>query len=128
MNTYNPNFTAEELVAWVAEKKENENNWSMMAFCYMDEDSGDIVIQRSGDECEDNMMVVLLYEDSLDLTLCGEDGCAGNYDMYSPMYSYRSDLLYLPLYSQAENWLKGEIICIHGRKPDEDEYKMLGED
>lgn len=73
-----------------------------------------------------NLAVSLIWESFLDFVLAGEDGCISNYDMYTPIYSYKTDKLYLIPYSVAENWKKGEIIEIcNGRKITDEEMKNI---
>ena len=74
-----------------------------------------------------NLMIALLWELSLDFAIAGEDGCMGNYDMYTPLYSYKTDKLYLILHSEAEKWKEGEIVRIYGREIDEEERKEIEE-
>ena len=127
MKKYNSNFTSEELEIWVENYKENNNNWSMLDFCYMDEESGDIVVQRSSDD--NNPIWFDIYnEDELDVYWIGEEGCAGNYDMYIPIYSTKSGLIYFILGSQNQEYLEHKIVVLHGRKPDDDEKRFIEED
>ena len=73
-----------------------------------------------------NLAVALIWESSLDFTLAGEDGCISNYDMYTPIYSYKTDKLYLIPYSIAEDWKRGEIIEIcNGREPTKEELEYI---
>ncbi len=74
-----------------------------------------------------NLMIALLWENSLDFAITGEDGCISNYDMYTPLYSYKTDKLYLIPYSEAEKWKEGEIIRIYGREMNEEERKFVEE-
>lgn len=75
-----------------------------------------------------NLAVSLIWESDLDFVLAGEDGCISNYDMYTPIYSYKTDLIYFIPYSVAENWKKGEIIEItNGREVTEEERQYIEE-
>lgn len=73
-----------------------------------------------------NFAVSLIWESDLDFTLAGEDGCISNFDMYTPIYSYKTNLIYFILYSIAEDWKRGEIIEIsNGREPTKEELKYI---
>lgn len=73
-----------------------------------------------------NLMVSLIWENGLDFTLAGEDGCISNFDMYTPLYSYYTNLVYIIPHSVAENWKKGDIIEIcNGREPTQEELDFI---
>ena len=75
-----------------------------------------------------NLAVSLIWESDLDFILAGEDGCISNYDMYTPIYSYKTDLIYFIPYSVAENWKEGEIIeIVNGREVTEEERQYIEE-
>ena len=107
------------------------NNWydNFSAFEWQEDDS--FVCKASEEALKyletQNLMVALLWESSLDFAIAGEDGCMGNYDMYAPLYSYKTDKLYLIPYSEADKWEKGEIIRIYEREIDEEERKEIEE-
>ena len=128
--TEKPEWLTEEAI----EKYANEmlpNNWydNFSAFEWQEDDS---LICKASEEAlkspdTQNLMIALLWELSLDFAIAGEDGCMGNYDMYTPLYSYKTDKLYLISHSEAEKWKEGEIIRIYGREIDEEERREIEE-
>lgn len=107
------------------------NNWYNLfsAFEWQEDDSFICKASKEALESPDtqNLMIALLWESSFDFALAGEDGCMGNYDMYTPLYSYKTDKLYLVPHSEAEKWKRGEVIQIFGREMDEEERKYVEE-
>lgn len=80
-------------------------------------------------ECKEleNLSIALLWENSLDFVVSGEDGCMGNYDMYTPLYNYYTGKQYLISYSVAEDWKNGKEVTIYGTTPNESEMKDIEE-
>lgn len=72
-----------------------------------------------------SLAIALLWDSSEDFELSGEDGCAGNYDMYTPLFNANNGYEYLILYSQAEDWKEGKEVTIHGRQPSEEDLKDI---
>lgn len=73
-----------------------------------------------------NFAVSLIWESFLDFTLAGEDGCISSFDMYTPIYSYKTNLIYFIPYSVAEDWKRGDIVEIcNGRKPTKEELEYI---
>ena len=107
------------------------NNWYDNFSAFEWQEDGSFVCKASEEALKSpdtqNLMIALLWESSLDFALAGEDGCMGNYDMYTPLYSYKTDKLYLMLHSEAEKWKEGEIIRIYGREIDDEERKEIEE-
>ena len=107
------------------------NNWYDNFSAFEWQEDGSFVCKASEEALKSpdtqNLMIALLWELSLDFALAGEDGCMGNYDMYTPLYSYKTDKLYLMLHSEAEKWKEGEIIRIYGREIDDEERKEIEE-
>ena len=107
------------------------NNWYDNFSAFEWQEDGSFVCKASEEALKSpdtqNLMIALLWESSLDFAIAGEDGCMGNYDMYTPLYSYKTDKLYLVLHSEAEKWKEGEIIRIYGREINEEERKEIEE-
>lgn len=107
------------------------NNWYSNFFVFEWKEDDSFVCKASKEALESpdtqNLMIALLWENSFDFALAGEDGCISNYDMYTPLYSYKTDKLYLIPHSEAEKWKRGEIIQIFGREMDEEERKYVEE-
>lgn len=72
-----------------------------------------------------SLAVSLLWENDLDFVLAGEDGCVSNYDMYTPIYTPKTDKIYFVLYSVAERWKEGDMVTIYGRTPTEEEREYI---
>ena len=79
--------------------------------------------------CEEteSLAVALLWESGLDFEIAGEDGCLNNFDMYSPLYNFKTGLLYLIPYSVSDEWKNGKEVTIYGREVDEEELKNIYE-
>lgn len=72
-----------------------------------------------------SLVVALLWESSFDFQIAGEDGCAGNFDMYSQLYNTKNGLLYLILYSDSEKFARGEEVTIYGREVTDEEHEEI---
>ena len=107
------------------------NNWYSLFSVFEWQEDDSFICKASEEALESpdtqNLMIALLWELSLDFTLAGEDGCMGNYDMYTPLYSYKTDKLYLVPHSETKKWKEGEIVRIYGREIDEEERKEIEE-
>ena len=107
------------------------NNWYSLFSVFEWQEDDSFICKASEEALESpdtqNLMIALLWELSLDFAIAGEDGCMGNYDMYTPLYSYKTDKLYLILHSEAEKWKEGEIVRIYGREVDEEEREEIEE-
>lgn len=105
------------------------NNWYNLfsAFEWQEDDSFICKASKEALESIDtqNLMIALCWENDLDFSPAGEDGCMNNYDMYTPLYSYKTDKLYLVPHSQAEKWKRGEVIQIFGKEMDDEERKYV---
>ena len=79
--------------------------------------------------CEEteSLAVALLWESGLDFEIAGEDGCLNNFDMYTPLYNFKTGLLYLIPYSVSDEWKNGKEVTIYGREVDEEELKNISE-
>lgn len=79
--------------------------------------------------CEEteSLAVALLWESGLDFEIAGEDECLNNFDMYSPLYNFKTGLLYLIPYSVSDEWKNGKEVTIYGREVDEEELKNIYE-
>ena len=47
--------------------------------------------------------------------------------MYSPLYNFKTGLLYLIPYSVSDEWKNGKEVTIYGREVDEEELKNIYE-
>lgn len=100
------------------------NNWYSNFSEFHFNDDGSFTCKRPDEfSCleTENLAIALLWESSLDFNVSGEDGCMGNFDMYTPLYNYYNGLEYLIPYSTAEDWRNGEEVIIYGRE-------LVGED
>lgn len=122
-----PEWLSAETIEKYADKM-LPNNWysNFSVFEWQDDDSFVCKASKEALESVDtqNLMIALLWENSLDFALAGEDGCMSNYDMYTPLYSYKTDKLYLIPHSEAEKWKEGEIIRIYGKEMSDEEKNM----
>lgn len=75
-----------------------------------------------------NLLFDLLNSAELDFVLAGEEGCAGNYDVFYPLYNYNTGLIYSIYGEDCRRYADGEHVHIYGRKPDESEIEKLIED
>ena len=104
------------------------NNWYNNFSSFKFNEDGSFTCKRPDDfSCleTENLAIALLWEGSLDFVIAGEDGCLGNFDMYTPLYNYNNGMLYLVPYSTADEWKEGKEVTIYGRIPDEDEMKEI---
>lgn len=107
------------------------NNWYSL-FSVFEWQEDDSFICKASEEAlqgleTQSLAIALFWESFLDFSLAGEDGCLSNYDMYTPLYSFKTDKLYLIPYSESEKWKEGEIIRIYGREIDDEERKEIEE-
>lgn len=68
-----------------------------------------------------NLAVAILWENELDAQLVGEDGCTGNFDMYTPIYFPNIGLAFLVLYSISDQFARGKEVTIYGYEPSKEE-------
>ena len=61
----------------------------------------------------------------LDFTIAGDEGCAGNWDMYYPLYNAYTDMIYLPTGSDCHKYRQGKAVKLYGRPLDEDDREAL---
>lgn len=107
------------------------NNWYSL-FSVFEWQEDDSFICKASEEAlqgleTQSLAIALFWESFLDFSLAGEDGCLSNYDMYTPLYSFKTDKLYLIPYSESEKWKEGEIIRIYGREIDDEERREIEE-
>ena len=74
-----------------------------------------------------NLTIAMLWENDLNCQLAGEDGCAGNYDMYTPIYFPAIGFAYLILHSVSDQFARGKEVTIYGYEPDEEEFNSFVE-
>lgn len=104
------------------------NNWYVNFSSFKFNEDGSFTCKRpEGSSCleTENFVIALLWEGSLDFVVAGDDGCLGNFDMYTPLYNCNNGMFYLVSYSDAERWKNGKEVTIYGRIPDEDEQKEI---
>ena len=70
----------------------------------------------------------LINSHELDFTIAGDEGCAGNYDMYYPLYNHYTGLLYLPTGEDCMNYDSHKTVKLVGRVPDEYDLESLREE
>lgn len=79
--------------------------------------------------CGLNLVFDLVNSAELDFNLAGDEGCAGNFDMYYPLYNYHTGLLYLSTGANCKKYAEGEWVHLYGRQLDKDDVEtMLDED
>ena len=119
----------EELENFKKEMIPNNFYSNFSYFEFNDDDSFTCIPSEEALNCLEtkNMLISLLWETSLDFVLAGEDGCISNYDMYTPIYNYKNNKLYLVPHSVANNWSKFDIVTIYPTEMDEDTKKEVME-
>ena len=78
-------------------------------------------LERDGLE----LIIDLCNSAELDFVLAGDEGCAGNWDMYYPLYNAYTDMLYLPTGSDCIAYQEGKTVKLYGRPLDQDEREAL---
>ena len=68
-----------------------------------------------------SLAVALLWENSLDTQLVGEDGCINQFDMYTPLYFPNIGLACLVPYSTSEEWKEGKEVTLDCYEPTKEE-------
>lgn len=123
-----PEWISMEKIEEYAEKM-LPNNWCNNFSAFEWEEDGFVCKAPAEFECEEqsNLAISLIWEKNLNFELAGEDGCISNYDMYTPLYNWAQDKLFLIPYSEAEKWKRGEIVRIYGRKITDEERKEIME-
>lgn len=107
-----------------------ENNWYENFSMFKWNEDGSFTCKRPNEfSCDEvkSLAVALLWENEMDFEICGEDGCASNFDMYTPLYNWHNGMEYLVLYSNSEDWLNGREVTIYGKIPDDDEMSDINE-
>lgn len=92
-------------------------------------ENGDFTIAREPGEKltheEENLAIAILWHVP-DMDLLGEQGCAGNFDMYQFFYNCYTDKKYMILYGRdGERFLKGETILLSAMELDENDRAEL---
>lgn len=107
------------------------NNWYSLFSIFEWQEDDSFICKASKEALQGletrSLATSLVWESFLDFSIAGEDGCLSNFDMYSPLYSFKTDKLYLIPYSEADKWEEGEIIRIYGREIDEEERREIEE-
>ena len=73
---------------------------------------------------EQNLMVAITWNVP-DMDLLGEQGCAGNYDMYQCFYNYYTDKKYMVLLREQEKFEEGKVIKLYAQDLDEEDREEL---
>lgn len=68
-----------------------------------------------------SLAIAILWENCLDAQLVGEDGCMGNYEMYTPIYIPKIGLAFLIPYGVSDQFARGKEVTVQGYEPDENE-------
>ena len=104
------------------------NNWYSNFSEFHFNDDGSFTCKRPDEfSCleTENLAIALLWESSLDFNVSGEDGCMGNFDMYTSLYNCNNGFQYLIPYSTAEEWKEGKEVTIYGHIPNEEELSDI---
>lgn len=94
------------------------------------EKKGDnFVIQKESDEnlsLEEQNLAVAVCWHVPDMELLGEQGCAGNFDMYQFFYNSYTDKKYMVLFGRdGEAFLRGEPVLLEALELDEEDRELL---
>lgn len=114
----NNNFVTPDVMAIRSFNDEQEvNNW-LKNFDVFKVDEEGVIECFASDEAirvaeTRSLAVALLWEDSLDAILVGEDGCMGNYDMYTPIFLARFNCEYLIPYSTSEDFSHRKVVTLY---------------
>ncbi len=74
---------------------------------------------------EQNLLVAIAWHVP-DMELFGEQGCAGNYDMYQYFYNAYTDKKYMVLLSEQEKFEQGKVIKLYAQDmTDEDNIELM---
>lgn len=90
--------------------------------------NGNITIQKEKGEIlshEEKNLFIAIYYHCEDMDLFGEQGCAGNFDMYQCYYNHYTDKKYMVLASQQEDFDKGKVIRLYAQDMNEDDREYL---
>ncbi len=92
-------------------------------------ENGDFTIAKEPGEQlskeEQNLAIAILLHVP-DMELLGEQGCAGNYDMYQYFYNCYTDKKYMILFGRdGDAFLKGETILLEAMEMDADDRAEL---
>ena len=99
----------------------------MKVKCYK---NGNITIQRTEpiDDLylEEKHITGAIYHNVEDMELLGEQGCAGNYDMYQYFYNAYTDRKYCVLLGKDnELFVQGKIVRFYPEKMTQEDYEEL---
>lgn len=92
-------------------------------------ENGDFTITKEPGEKlsleEENLAIAILWHIE-DMELLGEQGCAGNIDMYQYFYNYYTNKKYMILYGRdGETFRKGETITLTAMDLDEEDREEI---
>ena len=94
-----------------------------------EKDNGNWIIQKEKDEAlcleEQNLAISIVWHIP-DMVLLGEQGCAGNFDMYQYFYNYHTDKKYMILIGRDGNaFLQGKPILLVALELNNDDREQL---
>lgn len=95
--------------------------------------NGNFAVKRepdydSHDERGMELLIDLCNSSELDFVIAGDEGCAGNYDMYYPLYNAYTGMMYLPTGKDCSNYNFGEWIHLYGKELDAYDIESLLEE
>ena len=74
---------------------------------------------------EQNLAVAICWHIP-DMELLGEQGCAGNFDMYQCFYNSCTGRKYMILFGRdGEAFLKGEAVVLESMEMEEDDWDLI---
>ena len=92
--------------------------------------NGNITIQRITPmeelSLEEQNLLIAIAWNVPDMEFLGEQGCAGNYDMYQYFYNAYTDRKYCVLQGKDnELFIQGKIVRLYPEKMEEEDYELL---
>lgn len=75
-----------------------------------------------------NLLFDLVNSHELDFQIAGDEGCAGNYAMYYPLYNAYTGLLYLPTDYDCNDYVAGKWVHLFGCPLSSTDIESLLED
>lgn len=102
-------------------------NWFQSFEYFRWNEDGSFTVKRGDDFTydEEGLIWDLINEPTLNFEIAGEDGCAGNFDMYTQLYDHMTGKLYLVLYSTQEEYREMNEVTVYGRDVEDDELAEI---
>lgn len=90
--------------------------------------NGNFNVQR--DKYDSNILESSIWFDccnsiELDFSICGDEYCVSNFEMAADLYNAHTDMLYRITFTEADDYMKGKMIKLVGRKPDKYEREEI---